>query len=198
MARNYATLPANEVRRKDRQKEEAWIKEYIEVAPYGALATVYDGQPFINSNLFVYDSNEHAIFIHTAHVGRTKANVEEGDDGVAACFSAFSMGRLLPAEEALEFSVEYEGVVAFGMLRMVHEEDAAKEALQLLLDKYAPHLRPGRDYRDIIPEELKRTAVFRMDIDSWSGKKKEVEADFPGAFTYPIDIETKRNNGLQS
>ena len=190
MARNYATLPATEVRRKDREKGEDWIKAYIDTAPYGALATVYDGQPFINSNLFVYAPDEHAIFIHTAHVGRTKANVEEGDNGVAACFSAFSMGRLLPAEEALEFSVEYEGVVAFGVLRRVNEEKAAKHALQLLLDKYAPHLHPGRDYRAIIPEELKRTAVFRLDIDSWSGKKKEVEADFPGAFTYPIDLDS--------
>ena len=186
MARNYATLPANEVRRKDRQKEEDWIKTYLEVAPYGALATVFDGQPFINTNLFVYAPDEHAIFIHTAHVGRTKANVEEGGHEIAACFSAFSMGRMLPAKEALEFSVEYEGVTAFGVLQIVYEEEAAKQALQLLLDKYAPHLRPGRDYRDIIPEELKRTTVFRLDVQSWSGKKKEVEADFPGAFNYPI------------
>lgn len=190
MARNYATQPANEVRRKDRQKEEDWIIAYIKAAPYGALATVFDGQPFINSNLFVYDQDEHGIIIHTAHVGRTKANVEEGAESVPACFSAFSMGRLLPADEALEFSVEYEGVVAFGALSMVTEEDAAKEALQLLLDKYAPHLKPGRDYRGITLEELKRTAVFRLKIDSWSGKKKEVEADFPGAFTYPIDPES--------
>ena len=190
MARNYANLPAHEVRRKDRQKEEAWIKEYITTAPYGAIATVYDGQPFINSNLFVYDPNEHAIFIHTAHVGRTKANVEEGNSTVQACFSAFSMGRLLPAEEALEFSVEYEGVTAFGILRLVDEDGAAKHALQLLLDKYAPHLQPGRDYRATTTEELKRTAVFRLDIDSWSGKKKEAEADFPGAFLYPVVIES--------
>ena len=190
MARDYATLPANEVRRKDRQKEDEWIKAYLEAAPYGALATVHDGQPFINSNLFVYDPAEHAIFTHTAHVGRTRANVEEGDGGVSACFSAFSMGRLLPADEALEFSVEYEGVVAFGRLRMVIEEEPAKHGLQLLLDKYAPHLRPGRDYREIIPEELKRTAVFRLDIESWSGKKKEAEADFPGAFIYRIDLES--------
>ena len=186
MARDYATLPANDVRRKDRQKEEEWIIKYIQAAPHGALATVFGGQPFINSNLFVYAPEEHAVFIHTAHVGRTKAIVEEGQNAVPACFSAFSMGRMLPAKEALEFSVEYEGVTAFGTLSVVHEDDAAKQALQLLLDKYAPHLRPGRDYRGITSEELKRTGVFRLDITSWSGKKKEAEADFPGAFTYPL------------
>ena len=186
MAIDYAAQPANAVRRQDRQKEDDWIREYLVHAPYGALATVHDGQPFINSNLFVYDAELHAIYIHTAHVGRTRANVGERSDGAAACFSVFSMGRLLPADEALEFSVEYEGVTAFGQLSIVEDNEAATHGLQLLLDKYAPHLRPGRDYRPITLDELKRTAVFRLDIDSWSGKKKEAEAGFPGAFRYPI------------
>ena len=44
--------------------------------PVGALATIHDGQPFINSNLFVYDEQAHCIYMHTARVGRTQANVE--------------------------------------------------------------------------------------------------------------------------
>jgi hypothetical protein len=32
---------------------------------------------------------------------------------------------------------------------------------------------------------LKRTAVFKIRIEDWSGKKKEVAPDFPGAYTYP-------------
>jgi len=35
-----------------------------------------------------------------------------------------------------------------------------------------------------VPEELARTSVYRIEITSWSGKKKAVEADFPGAFFY--------------
>ena len=55
----------------------------------------------------------------------------------------------------------------------------------MLLDKYAPHLRPGRDYRATTDEELTRTAVYRVDVETWSGKQKEVEPDFPGAFALP-------------
>ena len=33
-------------------------------------------------------------------------------------------------------------------------------------------------------EEIDRTSVFRIDIESWSAKKNEKEADFPGAFWY--------------
>jgi hypothetical protein len=54
----------------------------------------------------------------------------------------------------------------------------------MLLRKYAPHLQPGQDYRPVVPEELTRTGVYRIAIDEWSGKKKEVAADFPGAYNY--------------
>jgi hypothetical protein len=56
--------------------------------------------------------------------------------------------------------------------------------LQLLLDKYFPHLRPGRDYRPIIDSELAVTAVYRIQIQEWSGKQKEAPAEFAGAFFF--------------
>jgi len=63
-----------------------------------------------------------------------------------------------------------------------------------LLKKYAPHLAYGEDYRAITPEELKRTAVYRVDIEAWSGKKKEVAPDFPGAFFYADEPDMPWSN----
>ena len=111
----------------------------------------------------------------------TRANVERMEK---VCFSVMEMGRLLPAYEALEFSVEYAGVIVFGRMQIVTDETEAIAALQMLLDKYAPHLVAGRDYRPPISEEISHTSVFRILIDDWSGKKKEVEPDFAGAFFY--------------
>lgn len=183
MPKDYATLAPTDMRRADRAvDDDAWIRAFLEEAPLGFLATSHDGQPFLNSNLFVYDEPRRAIYLHTANVGRTQANIQLND---RVCFSVATMGRLLPAKEALEFSVEYGSVVVFGRAVAVDDPVEAEEGLQLLLDKYAPHLRPGEDYRPITPEELKRTGVLRLDIESWSGKKKQVAADFPGAFDYP-------------
>ncbi len=107
MPRDYAALDPAAARRRDRAvTDEAWIRTFLHAAPYGALATVHDGRPFLNSNLFVYDEARHALYLHTAHVGRTAAKVEAGGEGgVPVCLSAFTMGRLLPADTALEFSV---------------------------------------------------------------------------------------------
>lgn len=182
MPRDYANQPLTAVRRSDRAVEDdAWISAFLTKAAIGTLATVYEDQPFVNTNLFVYDAERHAIYIHTAHLGRTRANVEQNP---RVCFTVMNMGRLLPADVALEFSVEYESVVVFGSATLVDDPDEAIAALQLLMDKYAPHLKPGEDYRPPVDEELKRTAVYRIDITEWSGKRKAVAADFPGAYRY--------------
>ncbi len=171
-----------QVRRADRaMTDDAWIRAFLHRAPMGVLATVQEGQPFLNSNLFVYDQDQHVIYMHTARTGRTRDNVTASPQ---VCFTATEMGRLLPADVALEFSVEYAGVVVFGTAQVVTDEQEAAHGLQLLLDKYFPHLRPGQDYRGIVPEELKRTTVYRIQIQAWSGKRKQVAEDFPGAFHY--------------
>lgn len=182
MAKGYASLPPTEVRRADRAiTDEEWIRDFLARAPVGALATVHEGQPFVNQNLFVYHPERHAIYLHTAKVGRTRANVEV--DG-RACFGVSTVGRLLPAAEALEMSVEYAGVSVYGRISVVADPEEARSALQALLDKYFPHLEPGRDYRAITGDELRRTTVYRLDVESWVGKRKEAPEDFPGAFLY--------------
>jgi nitroimidazol reductase NimA-like FMN-containing flavoprotein (pyridoxamine 5'-phosphate oxidase superfamily) len=195
MARDYNDQPATTVRRSDRAVEdEAWIRRFLEQAAVGTLAMTYEGQPFVNTNLFIYDADDHCIYTHTANVGRTRAVIEVNP---CVCFSIMEMGRLLPADEALEFSVEYAGVTVFGQANVVDDEEEATRILQQLLDKYAPHLHAGDDYRPPVPPELKRTSVFRIRIDEWSGKKKEVDDGFAGAFWYagePILASVQRAN----
>lgn len=175
------------MRRRDRAvNDQAWIREFLRRAPWGTLATTYEGQPFIHSNLFVLDEAAHAIYFHTALKGRTRTNIEANG---RVCLSVGKMGRLLPADTAMEFSVEYASVIVFGHASVVTDEEEARHGLQLLLDKYAPHLRPDRDYRPISDPELARTAVYRIQIEEWSGKKKEAEAGFLGAFWYDPESE---------
>ncbi len=174
--------PVQAVRRRDRERDDAWIRAFLHEAHFGFLATVDDRQPFLNSNLFLYREEEHAIYFHTARTGRTPANVARGG---RCCFSAASMGRFLPAPEALEFSVEYRAVVVFGTIAPVADPEARRRALEGIMAKYAPHLAPERDYRPITDQEVRRTAVHEMDIDAWSGKEKAADPDFPGAYRLP-------------
>jgi nitroimidazol reductase NimA-like FMN-containing flavoprotein (pyridoxamine 5'-phosphate oxidase superfamily) len=65
---------------------------------------------------------------------------------------------------------------------VVEDHREAERALVLLMEKYAPHLEAGVDYRPVTPQEVRRTAVIRLDIEAWSGKEKTEPPDFPGAY----------------
>lgn len=193
MTKDYLTMPPTAMRRSDRAQNEDWIRAFLHSAPVGILATAHDNQPYLHTNLFVYDQAAHCLYFHTALVGRTIANIEHNPK---ICFTVMEMGRLLPADEALEYSVEYASVIVFGTAQVVEETGEALRILQRIMDKYAPQAKPGTDYRPPGEVDLKRTGVFRIDIDDWSGKKKEAAADFPGAyaFIYPPVLESNKKD----
>lgn len=178
-----STPSLTEVRRKDRQvTDEPWICAMLRETALATLATLDGEQPFLHMNLFAFDEGKHVIYMHTARLGRTRSNIMRN---TRVCFGVSEMGRLLPANTALEMSVEYASVVVFGRASLVSDPVEARHGLQLLLDKYFAHLNSGTDYRPITDEELARTQVYRIEIDEWSGKRKQVAEDFPGAFIYP-------------
>lgn len=175
------SIPINQPTRKDRAKDEAWIRSFLMRAPYGMLSTEYEGQPFIKPTLFAYDEAEHALYIHGALVGRMRTNLEKNP---RVSFCVAEMGRLLPADTAMEVGVEYASVVVFGVAEILTDGDQTQHGLQLLLDRYFSHLKPGVDYRQILQEELDQTSVYRIKISSWSGKESHARDDFPGAFHF--------------
>jgi len=183
MSKNYASLPRSDIRRSEHAvTDDAWITDFLKRMPEGIMATAVDGQPFLNARNFAFDRDRHAIYMHGAKVGRTPTNVATNK---RVCFACYEMGRLLPAERAYNFGVEHAGVVVFGDIVVVEDDEEARHGLQLLLDKYFPHLKPKIDYHSADADEMKRTAVFRIDIEEWSAKQKMAAPDFPGAFTYP-------------
>ncbi len=158
------------MRRHDREiKDQSEIRAFLRESRFGFIATVSENQPFIHPNLFWYDEKNERIYFHTALKGRARSNIETNPK---ICFSAATMGRLLPAETAIEFSNEYVSVTVFGNARITDDASEQRYGLQGLLDKYFPQLKPGDDYSPITDTELQQTSVFAMEIEAWSGKHK--------------------------
>ncbi|MBT8395609.1 MAG: pyridoxamine 5'-phosphate oxidase family protein [Gemmatimonadetes bacterium] len=179
-------------RRRDRSKDEDWIRALLHRGEAGVFSSVLDGLPFSLPRIYAFDEAKNAVYVHGAFGGLTGRVLEQaaGSGGVQAGegpgvpmnLTVFEMGRLLPADEALEFGVEYRSVVASGYANEVHDQTEAEYGLELIMRKYAPHLEAGKDYRPIAPDELLRTSVIRLDIEAWSGKEKTAPEDFPGAY----------------
>ena len=158
------------LRRRDRaMTSDHEIEAMLREAQFGFIATSVNDQPYINPNLFWFDAANRRLYFHTATEGRTLSNVERNS---LVCFSVAEMGKLLPADTAIEFSTEYASVIIFGEARVVKSDEEKRFGLQGLLDKYFPDLHAGEDYRPIISDELEQTAVYAIEIDAWSGKHK--------------------------
>jgi len=170
MPKEYSleVTPANEQRRKELAQSDEWIRSFLQRALIGHVATRWDDQPFITPTNFWYDAERNEIYFHSNIVGRIRANSERHD---RVCFEASEFGSFLPSNVALEFSIQYESVIAFGAIRVLDDDDDRRRVLHGLLKKYFPAMTPGKEYRPITDQELKRTTVYAIAIESWSGKR---------------------------
>ena len=94
---------------------------------------------------------------------------------MAVVYPLSNGGRRLPSNVALEFSLQYESLVAYGCVQVLEDFAEKREALYGLLAKYFPDMTAGREYRPITDQELKCTSVYRIQIESWSGKRNWAE-----------------------
>lgn len=169
MTRNYENQPPTAFQRlPEFKREDDWIRSFLQEAKIGHIATSFDGQPFVITSTFWYDEKNHRIFFHSNIAGRVRANIEHNPK---VCLEASEMGRLLPSNVALEFSLQYRSVMVFGTAKIITDAGEARAALYSLIKKYFPTMVAGREYREITDKELRATSVYAIKIEDWSGKE---------------------------
>jgi hypothetical protein len=170
MPKNYdlSQTPANQQRRPENERDAGWIRTFLQRGQIAHIATRWDDQPFITPSTYWYDEAGNQIIFHSNIVGRIRANSERHPD---VCVEVSEYGRFLPSNVALEFTVQYASVIIFGNIRLIENPEEKQAALYGLLNKYFPAMTAGQEYRPITDQELNRTSVYAIAIDSWSGKE---------------------------
>lgn len=162
------TPSIKKMRHREYARDDEWIVEFLHQAKIGHIATRSGEQPYITPTLFWYNPDKHEIYFHSNVTGHIRANAERHPQ---VCFETSQAGKLLPSNLALEFSLQYESVIAFGEIRLVVDDDEKERLLYGLIEKYFPTMTPGGEYRPITEKELKHTSVYAIAIHSWSGKR---------------------------
>ena len=176
MPRNYENQsPTAFQRRPHLTKDDAWIRTFLKEAQVGHIATSSEGQPFLNPTTFWYDEENHQIIFHSNVAGRIRSNIEINPK---VSMEASELGRLLPSNVAIEFSLQFRSVVIFGTARIVSDPIEARRMLYGLISKYFPKMTAGKEYREITDKELRATSIYAIKIEEWSGKENwEERAD---------------------
>jgi len=115
-----------------------------------------------------YWTENHQIIFHSNIAGRIRSNIENNPK---VCLEASELGKMLPSNVALEFSLQFRSVVVFGTARLVIEPEEARRVLYGLIQKYFPLMTPGQEFREITDKELRSTSVYAIQIETWSGKE---------------------------
>ena len=185
MPRDYISQsPAAFQRRPHLTQNDEWIRAFLKQAKIGHIATSVDHQPFINPTTFWYDEANHQIVFHSNVAGRVRSNIEENPK---VSLEASELGKFLPSNVALEFSLQYRSVVVFGSAILVDDPSEARRQLYGLIGKYFPTMAAGREYREITDKELRATSIYAIQIESWSGKENWADrADQSDEWT-PLD-----------
>ena len=151
------------------QRDEEWIRAFLRKARVAHIASARrNGQLFLNPTTFWFDEANHQIIFHSKVAGRIRSNIERNS---RVCFEASELGKMLPANVALEFSLQFRSVIVFGNAHLVNDPEEARRVMYSLIHKYFPEMTAGKEFREITDKELKRTSIYAIQIKEWTGKE---------------------------
>ena len=120
------------MRRKDRERDEAFAWEVLKAAPYATLAmTGQDGAPYCVPVNHVVDETYKMLYFHCAGAGE-KWRLLEKEPPV--CLTAVSRMSIVPNE----FETAYDSAVVRGQAQVVTDEGERTKALLLLVETLDP------------------------------------------------------------
>ncbi|MFT3893471.1 MAG: pyridoxamine 5'-phosphate oxidase family protein [Anaerolineales bacterium] len=170
MPRDYISQPPTAFQRRPQHiRDDAWIKSFLKEAKVGHIATSIDGQPFVMPTSFWYDEENHQIVFHSNIAGRIRSNIESNPK---VSLEASELGKLLPSNVALEFSLQFRSVMVFGTAHVITDQAEARRLLYGLIGKYFPGMIAGKEYREITDKELRATSIYAIQIEIVERKRK--------------------------
>jgi len=152
------------LRRDDREiTDKAAIEAILNRAGVGRLGLAVDNLPYVVPLNYVYHNG--AIYFHCADEGR---KIDMLQANLQVCFEVDEDYGIVRSNKPTPHSTHYASVIVFGQARIVNDLQQKYDALQALLDKYAP----GRHYRQMRLNEAKTATVVEITIDEMTGKAR--------------------------
>ncbi len=149
------------MRRSERElTSRAEIDAILARAPVVRLAMVDGGEPYVVPLNFGYDGAR--LICHSAGAGR---KIEILRRNPRVCFEATVDEAVVTGSVGCKSSAKYRCVIGYGTVRFIEGREEKIRALDALMGKFAPG---PFSYAE---EQLAKTTVFDIEIESVSGKK---------------------------
>ena len=154
------------MRRTDREiTDRAEIIEIIEKCDVCRLGLSQDNIPYIvpMNYGYQYADDKLTLYFHGAKEGKKLDIIAKNN---RACFEVDCSHKLVEADEAWEYTMEYESVIGSGAISFCTEKSEKLVALRLLMQKYAK----GKDFH--FPDQvIESVTVFKLEVSELTGKR---------------------------
>ena len=110
-----------------------------------------------------------ALYLHCASEG-LKLDLIKKDNRVG--FEADCSHRLIAADKACNYAMEYESVIGSGIASICEENELKKKGLQAIMRHYAPE----RDF-DFTEQQLDSICVLQVDVIQITGKRLQTNIE---------------------
>lgn len=156
------------------------INTILDAGFIGFVSYTYEGKAI--SLPMAYGRKEDKIYLHSSQANRMLLSLLEAGE---MSMTVMHLDALVLARSGLHHSVNYRSATLFGSVKKI-EKPKEKEAA---LYSFMEHMMKGRwnGIRPIKPEELDRTLVVEMTIETASAKVRDVGVnDEPEDYNSPI------------
>ena len=154
------------MRRPDREiKDIPEIIEIIEKNDVCRLAFSENNVPYIVPMNFGYEYSDGnlTLYFHGAKEGKKHEIIKNNP---VACFEVDCSHKLIEADEACNYTMEYESVIGNGNVYLCTEKPEKINALKQLMKKYVKN----KDF-DFSDHVLESVTVFKLVVSEFSGKR---------------------------
>ena len=165
---NSASYPVDEINRVRRPHERGrddveTVHRLLDSAALCHVSYVIDGQPYCTPTLYWREGSR--LYWHGSSASRMLRNLSDGEP---ACLTVTQLDSLVLARCGFNHSADYRSVMAFGLAKLIDNQEEKERALTMMVDR----LFPGRtaQLRQSTKQEIKATAVITMDIERASAK----------------------------
>ncbi|MHC4737635.1 MAG: pyridoxamine 5'-phosphate oxidase family protein [Planctomycetota bacterium] len=149
------------MRRKEREiKDTAEIEEILNRAFVCRLGLCDNGRPYVVPLCFGYEDN--ALYFHCAKGGKKLDIIRENNN---VCFEVDTDCQAIKAEQACRFEVRYKSVIGFGKALLIEDAELKRRGLDVIMQRFS------KEPFEYPQENLKKTMVVKVEIESMTGKK---------------------------
>ena len=156
------------MRHKERQvTDPAAIADILQSGLYLQLALCQDNQPYVVA--LNYGFTDSAIYVHSFSKGK---KIETLRANPKVSFSVVVDASLItPPDGTLgcDFSMRFRSVIGFGTATILSDPEEVRRGLDIIVAHYSP------GHRTYDPKVLAVTSVVRIDIDSLTAMRKNLD-----------------------